>query len=132
MASGYPQDMERLNPLKTLESVLAGAVGFAIGFYAGFFMILGLWGLEFDSTAFPLVAGGLASLFAGIAIALTVTKSRRVPAILTALGLGLILAVLLIAVNGDVGAMAIGGLVLVVLTTVLTRSGVFDQLVGSH
>lgn len=132
MALGYPLTVERLSLLKTLGSVLAGAVGFAVGFYAAFFLILGIWGLEFDSLAFPLIGGGSASLFAGIAIALTVSRSRRVPAILTALGLGLILAVLLIAISGDVGALALGGLLLVVLTAVLTRSGALDRFAGSH
>ena len=107
-------------------SILAGAVGFAFGFYAGFFLLLSIWGLETDELAFVFVAGGLGVLFAGLAIAFTVSRSRRWSAVVTAAGLGVVLLPLLLLFDADPAGMAIGGLILVAVTSALTRAGVFD------
>lgn len=107
-------------------STLAGAVGFAAGFYTGFFLLLSIWGLEVDELAFVFIAGGFGVLFAGAAIAFTVTRSRRLSAILTAVGLGVVMLPLLLLFDADAGGMAIGGLALVILTATLIRTGAFD------
>lgn len=108
------------------RSALAGAVGFAVGFYAGFFLILSIWGLEVDELAFVFIAGGLGVLSASAAIALTVSGNRRWPAVLTTVGLGVVMLPLLLLLEADPGGMAIGGLILVILTSALIRTGVFD------
>lgn len=104
-------------------SAFAGAVGFAVGFYAGFFLLLGIWGLETDELAFILIAGGLGVVFAGAAVAFTVARARRWPAILTAVGLGVVVLPLLLLVDADPAGVAIGGLILVILTSALVRGG---------
>lgn len=119
--------MENSQFARIAGSALVGAVGFAAGFYAGFFLLLSIWGLETDELAFIFIAGGLGVLFAGAAIAFTVSSSRRWTAVLTAVGLGVVMLPLLLLLEADPGGMAIGGLVLVILTSALIRTGVFDS-----
>ncbi|MGD2042817.1 MAG: hypothetical protein PVJ28_04140 [Acidimicrobiia bacterium] len=118
--------MENSKLTRIAGSTLAGAVGFAAGFYTGFFLLLSIWGLEVDELAFVFIAGGFGVLFAGAAIAFTVTRSRRLSAILTAVGLGVVMLPLLLLFDADAGGMAIGGLALVILTATLIRTGAFD------
>lgn len=130
-AYGYRGDMNRMRLLPTLGSTLAGAVGFLAGYYAAFFVVLSIWGLDFDASILPLAAGIPASVIAGGAIALTVSKPRRLQAFLIAVALGLILTALIIALNADAGAMLVGGAVAMALTALIVRSGVADQLPGT-
>lgn len=111
-------------------SAMVGAVGFAIGFYAGLFALLEATGLSASGTVFTVVTGGLGSLLAGIAIALTVSDGRRMHAVLTAVGLGLALVAVMSALDADAGAMAVGGLVLVVATALLVRTGVSSRILA--
>lgn len=122
--------MERFDFLKVAGSALAGAVGFAVGFYAALYLILSIWGLSFDAGVFPVIGGGLGSLLAGVAIALTVSRERRVQSVVTSLGFGLILVLILLLTNADAGAMAIGGLALVILTAFVVRSGMPERISG--
>jgi hypothetical protein len=50
--------------------------------------------------------------------------------VLIALALGLVLVGLVVALEADVGFLALGGLVLVVLTAILIRSGAVDAVVA--
>lgn len=110
-------------------STLAGAIGFVVGFYAGFFAVLSIWGLDTGAVAFVVFTGGLGALAAGVGIALTVQPERRRVAILTSGGLGLLLMLTVLAIDGDAGAMAVGGLLVVVATAALVRSGATDAMV---
>ena len=112
--------------LPTLGSALAGAVGFLAGYYAAFFLVLGIWGLD-SASIIPLAAGIPASLAAGGAIALTVSSPRKLPAFLTALGLGLILTILIMVLNGDAGAMLAWGVILMIVAALIVRSGLTDR-----
>lgn len=109
-------------------SALGGAIGFTAGFYVGLFVVLGFWGLEFDAVPFVVTTGGLASLLAGGGIASTVKGPRRIPVILTALVLGAVLVLVILSLDGDVLSMAIGGAVLVSITSLIARSGKVDAL----
>ena len=105
-------------PLKDFFiALLLGAVGFAIGFYAGFFLILSIWGLEFQGFWFPVVTGLFGSGLAGVAMMPTVPEGQRSKPVATALGLGTIMAFVMAALDTDAGAMAIGGLLLVIVTS---------------
>lgn len=117
--------------LPALGSAIAGAVGFLAGYYAAFFVVLSVWGLGFDASFFPLAVGIPAGFVAGGAIALTVVSSRRLPAFLIAGGLGVILTVLIMVLNGDAGAMLVWGVVLMVATALIVRSGFADPLAGT-
>ncbi|MFP3883617.1 MAG: hypothetical protein ACLFRT_03305 [Actinomycetota bacterium] len=107
-------------------SVLAGAVGFLVGFYAGFFLALSIWGLGAAGPAFVISTGGLGSVAAGAAIAWTVATGRKWPAFLTTLGLGVVLIVVSFLVDADAAALAIGGLLVVVVASILVRTGMTD------
>jgi hypothetical protein len=109
---------------------LAGAVGYVVGFCAGFFLLLSTWGLETDELAFVVIAGGLGVLFAAVSIALTVSRARRWRALLSAIGLGVILVPVSLAFDADPVGMALGGLAVATLTSVLTRTGVLDPTRG--
>lgn len=122
--------MERPSFARIVGSSLAGAAGFGLGLCAGLFLILNIWGIEVDVMAFAVVTGGLASIFAGTAIALTVSSSRRLMSVLIALALGLVLVGLVVALEANVGFLALGGLVLVVVTAILIRSGAVDAVVA--
>ena len=126
-----PVSMREMRLLPTLGSAFAGAVGFVAGYYAAFFAVLGIWGLDFDASLIPLAAGIPAGLVAGGAIALTVSSPRKLVAFLIAGALGLILTVLIVVLNGDAGAMLVGGVVLMVVTALIVRSGMADRLVGA-
>ncbi len=114
--------------VRVVGSSLAGAVGFFIGFYVGFFVVLSIWGLAADEVAFVLVTGVLGTLTAGGAIAFTVGESRRLAAFVISLGLGVVLVPAVLAFDSDVVAIAIVGLVIVVVTSVLVRIGTSDVL----
>lgn len=119
------------NVKQVLGTVAAGAVGFAVGFYAGFFVILSIWGLEFEGDFFPVITIAFASLLAGVAMALTVEKSRRAQAMLTSLALGAVLIGVVVMIGGDVGTIALGGILLVIIAGFLVRSGSTDAAFGS-
>lgn len=132
LRSGYLQiGVKRMRVLPTLGSAIAGAVGFLATYYAAFLFVLGIWGLDFDASILPLAAGIPASLGAGGAIALTVSRPRKLPAFLIALVLGLILTVLIVVLNGDAGAMLMWGVLLMVAAALIVRSGMTDRVVGS-
>lgn len=118
--------MENSPLARIAGSTIAGAGGFALGFYTGLYLVLSIWGLETDELAFVFVAGGLGVLFAGGAIAMTVSSSRRWPAMVTAVGLGVVMLPLLLLLDSDPVGMAVGGLILVTLTSTLVRTGAFD------
>lgn len=122
--------MEGISIKELALSALVGAVGFAIGFYAGLFALLEAAGLSASGTLFTVVTGGAASLLAGSAIALTVSEGRRAHAVLTAIGLGLALVVVMLALDADAGAMAVGGLILVVATALLVRTGTSSRILA--
>ncbi len=107
-------------------SVLAGAAGFLVGFYAGFFLVLSIWGLEAAGVAFVVFTGGLGSIVAGAAIAWTVASGRKWPAFLTTVGLGIVLIAASLLFDADAAAHGIGGLVVVVVASILVRTGTTD------
>lgn len=107
-------------------STLAGAVGFFIGFYAGFFLVLSIWGLETSEVAFVAFTGGLGSIAAGAAIAWTVRSDRKLAAFVTTVGLGLLLMASSFLFDADVVALGIGGFLVVAAASTLTRTGVTD------
>ncbi len=107
-------------------SVLAGAGGFLVGFYAGFFLILSIWGLEAAGVTFVVFTGGLGSIVAGAAIAWTVASGRKWPAFLTTVGLGIVLIGASVLLDADAAAHGIGGLVVVVVASILVRTGITD------
>lgn len=111
---------------RIVGSVLAGAVGFLVGFYAGFFLVLSIWGIEAPGLAFVLLTGGLGSIVAGAAIAWTVSGVRKWPAFLTTVGLGTLLIGVSFLFDTDAAALAIGGLLVVVMTSILVRTGILD------
>lgn len=126
MSSRNDQLPRRL--LGTLGSALAGTVGFGVGFYLVFFVVLGIWGLDFDASLLPVIGGGLGSLFAGGAIALTVGRRKRLAAIGVGAGLGVLLILAVVGLDGDFGWLMIGGLALAIVTAGLVRFGMTDQL----
>lgn len=101
----------------------AGVAGFALGFYTGVFVALGVFGLDAGSLWYPAWTTGLGSLFAGIAIALTVRSARRWAALITAIALGAMLVMVVVAVDAHIAVMIVGGLILVAVTAAITRSG---------
>lgn len=112
--------------VRIVGSVLAGAGGFLVGFYAGFFLVLSIWGLEAAGVAFVVFAGGLGSAVAGAAIAWTVTGGRKWPAFLTTVGLGIVLIGASFVFDADAAALGVGGLLVVVVTSTLVRTGIID------
>lgn len=123
--------MENVDIKQVLGTAGAGAIGFAAGFYAGFFLILSVWGLEFEGDLFPVITIGFGSVLAGIAMAFTVKKSRRRQAVLTSVVLGALLIAVVVAFAADVGVIALGGVLLVVFAGILVRTGITDGLLGS-
>lgn len=107
-------------------SVLAGAAGFLVGFYAGLFLILSIWGLAAAGLTFVVFTGGFGSIVAGAAIAWTVTSGRKWPAFLTTVGLGIVLIGASLLFDADAAAHGIGGLVVVVVASILVRTGIAD------
>lgn len=105
---------------------MAGAIGFLVGFYAGFFLILSMWGLEAAGVTFVVFTGALGSIVAGAAIAWTVASGRKWPAFLTTVGLGIVLIGVSLLFDADAAAHGIGGLVVVVVTSILVRTGITD------
>ncbi|REK11853.1 MAG: hypothetical protein DWQ40_11930 [Actinobacteria bacterium] len=122
--------MDQIDLPKILGSALAGAIGFGVGYYAAFFVVLSIWGLDFDVSWFPVVGGVVASLGAGLGIALTVRQGRKAAAVVAALVLGAVLVTVVMALNADFGFMAVGGLVLAVLTALVIRTGLSDGFTG--
>lgn len=114
--------------VRILGSALGGAIGFVIGFYAGFFLLLSIWGLETGELAFVLLAGGAGVLASGGAIALTVRRGRKLAAFLTTTVLGLMVLGLILVIDGDFGALLIGGLILVIAVSTLVRTGLTDTI----
>lgn len=114
--------------VRILGSALGGAIGFVIGFYAGFFLLLSVWGLETGELAFVLLAGGAGVLASGGAIALTVRRGRKLAAFLTTTVLGLMVLGLILVIDGDFGALMIGGLILVIAVSTLVRTGLTDTI----
>lgn len=109
-------------------SVLAGALGFFVGFYAGLFLILSIWGLEAAGVTFVVFTGGFGVIVAGAAIAWTVASGRKWAAFLTTVGLGIVLIGTSLVLDADAAAHAIGGLVVVVAASVLVRTGITDLM----
>ncbi len=113
---------------RIVGSVLAGAAGFLVGFYAGFFLVLSIWGLEAAGVPFVVFTGGLGSIVAGAAIAWTVSGGRKWPAFLTTLGLGIVLIGASFLLDTDAAALGVGGLLVVVVTAILVRTGTLDVM----
>lgn len=109
-------------------SALAGGIGFLVGFYAGLFLILSIWGLEAAGVTFVVFTGGLGSIVAGAAIAWTVASGRKWPAFLTTVGLGIVLIAASLLFDADAAAHGIGGLVVVVVASILVRTGTTDVM----
>lgn len=105
---------------------MAGAIGFLIGFYAGFFLILSIWGLDAAGVTFVVFTGALGSIVAGVAIAWTVASGRKWPAFFTTVGFGIVLIGVSFLFDADAAAHGIGGLVVVVVTSILVRTGITD------
>lgn len=107
---------------RALIALVVGAIAFAIGFYGGFFLNLALWGLEVREVAFvgiTVLVGGLA---AGSAISATAqTSAARRTAILTAVLLAAATVGIVLAIDGDLEAIALGGLAIVAVTTAATH-----------
>lgn len=96
-----------------LGSTVAGAFGFAVGFYVGLFIILSIWGLDADAVAFPLITLATGSLVCGGAVALTVGGSGpSVTALSIAVGAGAVIAMGLVALDGSFEALIGSGLVI--------------------
>jgi hypothetical protein len=115
--------MSRIKTLRILGSMTAGVVGFTLGFYAGVFVAISVFGLDAVGSWYPTLTTGLGSLFAGIAIALTVKSARRWAALVTAIALGAMLVMVVVAVDAHIAVMMVGGLILVAITVAITRSG---------
>lgn len=113
---------------RIVGSALTGAVGFLVGFYAGFFLILSIWGLEAAGVTFVVFTGLFGSLVAGAAIAWTVPSSRKWPAFLTTVGLGIVLIGASFLFDADAAAHGIGGVLVVVVTSILVRTGTLDVM----
>lgn len=109
-------------------SALAGAAGFLVGFYSGFFLVLSIWGLEAAGMTFVVFTGGLGSIVAGATIAWTVASGRKWPAFLTTVGLGIVLIGASFLFDADAAAHAIGGLAIVVVASILVRTGIADVI----
>lgn len=114
--------MDNLELSKVIGTAFVGALGFAVGFYAGFFSILAIWGFQFESVLFPIITGGLASAVAGLGMAFTVPSDSRLKTILTTIGLGVVLIAVIGILNADVGAMAVGGLIVVIIAAIVART----------
>lgn len=104
-------------------SVVAGAAGFTVGFYAGLRLGSSIWGLNTGALWIPALTAGLGSVLAGLAIALTVSDTRRWAAIVTAVALGAMLVLVVVAVEAGVVVTVVGGLALVAVTAVVSRAG---------
>jgi Na+/H+-dicarboxylate symporter len=109
--------------VKRLVGVTAAtAVGFVVGFYAGFFLLLSTVGLdEFEGWQFEISTVPAAGLVAGIAAVAASADRQRIwrRVIATSILTALAVAVGLLLLDGDFGvAMGVGG-PLVVGTTVL-------------
>lgn len=115
-------------PLRILGSAAAGAVGFVVGFYAGFFILLSVLGLEASGLAFIVVAGGLGIVGAAFAMSLSVRAGRKRAAVVVTVVLGALLLLAVHLIDGDFGTLMLGGLVLVVAVAALVRSGAADSL----
>lgn len=116
-------------PARIVGSVLAGAIGFLVGFYTGFFLVLSIWGLGAAGVAFVIFTGGLGSIAAGGAIAWTVTSGRKWTAFFTTVGLGVLLIGAVFVSGADAAALGIGGLVVAVVASILVRTGITDFMV---
>lgn len=93
-------------------------------------MVLSIWGLDVDELAFVFLAGGAGVVVAGAAIALTMSSARRWAAFLVDVALGVFLLVLVLIIDADAAAMAIGGFIIVLVTSILVRTGTTDLMVG--
>lgn len=111
---------------RIVSSVLAGAIGFVLGFYAGLFLILSIWGLEAAGLTFVVFTGGFGAIVGGAAIAWTVASGRKWPAFLITVGLGILLIAASLLFDADAAAHGIGGLVVVVVASILVRTGMVD------
>lgn len=109
--------------MRVAGSAVAGAIGFVLGFYVGVFAVLSIWGLDAESVWYPVLTTSLGSLFAGGGIALTVRRTRRLAAIVTALALGALLVMVVVGIDAGLAVAAVGGLTLVVVTAAVTRAG---------
>lgn len=116
-------------PARIAGSVLAGAIGFLVGFYAGFFLVLSIWGLGAAGVEFVIFTGGLGSITAGGAIAWTVASGRKWTAFLTTVGLGVLLIATAFLIDADAAALGVGGLVVAVVASILVRTGITDTMV---
>lgn len=121
-----------MTPTKTIAriagSALAGAAGFAIGFYSGFFLILSIWGLDTSEIAFVFIAGTLGVVGATLAIMWTVSSKRRLAAVGTTAGLGAILLLVVFGIDADAGALGVGAVLMVIVAAVLVRTGAVDPV----
>lgn len=95
--------------LKFLGSAVAGSVGFAIGFYAGLFAVLSIWGLEAEAPWYVVLLAGTGCLFAGIAVSLTVAGKARLVALGTAAMLAAVVVPVLVGTDAEYEHMIIAG-----------------------
>lgn len=89
-----------------------------------------MWGLDADEPAFVFLVGGTGVAVAGAAIALTVRSARRWAAFLMNVVLGILLLVIVFIFDADAAGMAVGGLVIVVVASILVRTGMIDLVGG--
>lgn len=85
---------------------LAGAAGFAVGFYAGVFLVLSLVGFsEFEAWQFELSTLPLAGLISGVGIAIASPETGRIWVRVLAAALVAAVAMILLVrrMNGDFG-----------------------------
>lgn len=97
--------------------VVATGIGFVIGFYAGFFVLLSTVGLdEFEGWQFELTTMPAAGLVAGLAAVAASPDRQRIwrPVVVTSIVTGLITTGVLLLIDGDFGiAMGVGGPIVV-------------------
>lgn len=122
--------MERINVVQVLGTLVAGAIGYFTGLYGTVFLVVTIWGFGVESFLFIIITIGTASVVAGIAMALTVRKSRRMQAVMTSVIMGAVLAGFVVVIRGGTGEIYMGGLLLVTVTGFLVRSGAVDGIVG--
>lgn len=111
--------------------VVATGVGFVIGFYTGFFILLSTVGLdEFEGWQFEVSTMPAAGLVAGIAAVAASPDRQRIwrRVIATAILTALTVAFGLVLFDGDFGiAMGVGGPLVVGATVLAARTGIRHQ-----
>lgn len=124
-----------MSTTRTVAAAIAAVVAYGVGVYVGLFIFLGTFGLEGPiELGFVLLGVTLGTALSAVAVVGVSGDAARtwVSVAITAVGVGVVAAIVLLAFQTDAGTFVPVAIVTAIAETVAAKFATDDQLAGSR